>query len=150
LKIISKKKHQLGMSHGKARNILVKNILWNFLVESNKIFCVRCRKEMTIDNFSIDHIIPWIDSDDPKGLYFDIKNIGFSHIKCNFSLRRNSSGEKHGRSKVSDDDIKEMFLLRYRDKLTYSEIAEKYPIGASQVGRIIRKEQRKLKLNLEG
>jgi len=38
---------------------------------------------MSRETFSIEHVIPWLDSEDPVKLFFDLDNISFSHLKCN-------------------------------------------------------------------
>ena len=43
---------------------------------------------MTRETFSIEHLKPWLDSNDPVGLYFDLDNISFSHLSCNISDAR--------------------------------------------------------------
>ena len=42
---------------------------------------------------SIDHKTPWLHSEDPRGLFFDIDNIAFSHKSCNYSAARNRKGK---------------------------------------------------------
>jgi hypothetical protein len=83
-----KKEEQLGMSYGKANNILIRNIIWNFVVKSNMNFCYHCSGELNRENFSIEHIEPWLDSENPLELFFDIKNISFSHHSCNVGNSR--------------------------------------------------------------
>ena len=83
-----KKKKQLGMNHSTASHRLVKDILWKLIEESGKDNCCKCGKAMRRDTFSIEHITPWLDSEDPKGLFFDLENIGFSHLRCNISDAR--------------------------------------------------------------
>jgi hypothetical protein len=77
------KKHQLGMNPSTASHRLVKDILWVLLTETGRTLCYRCGEEMTRDTFSIDHVVPWLGSDTPVSLYFDIGNISFSHLRCN-------------------------------------------------------------------
>lgn len=43
---------------------------------------------MTRDTFSLEHIEPWLDSEDPVGLFFNQDNISFSHLSCNISDAR--------------------------------------------------------------
>jgi len=84
-----KKKEQLGMNPSTASGRLVKDILWDLLVKTNQDSCCKCNKPMTRETFSIEHLKPWLDSDDPVSLYFDLNNISFSHMSCNFSdIRR--------------------------------------------------------------
>jgi hypothetical protein len=37
---------------------------------------------------SIEHKIPWLDSENPISLFFDLENIAFSHLSCNSSAAR--------------------------------------------------------------
>ena len=82
------KKRQLGMNAGTASNRLVKDLLWNFVVTSGQGYCYHCDKPMSRSTFSIEHKEPWLHSDDPKGLFFSLDNISFSHKSCNSSAAR--------------------------------------------------------------
>lgn len=82
------KKRQLGMDPGTASNRLVKDLLWNFIVLSQSNFCYRCGAEMCRDTFSVEHKEPWLHSQDPVGIFFDLDNIAFSHLSCNVSASR--------------------------------------------------------------
>jgi len=84
-----KKQTQLGMNPSTASGRLVKDILFNFIEKSN-IKCFHCNIIMNRENFSIEHKIPWLDSKNPKELYFDLNNISFSHLKCNVAASRPS------------------------------------------------------------
>lgn len=84
----NKKHSQLGMNPSTAQHRLVKDILWSLIVKTNQHLCCKCNTEMSRDTFSIEHIEPWLDSKDPIGMFFDIKNISFSHKSCNFSTAR--------------------------------------------------------------
>ena len=65
---MEKKSAQLGMPHGTA----------------SINFCYRCKEEiLSVEDVTIDHKIPWLDSEDPSGMFFDIENIDFSHLSCN-------------------------------------------------------------------
>lgn len=83
-----KKKEQLGMNPSTASGRLVKDVLWNLIVQTKQDICCKCKKLMTRETFSIEHIKPWLDSDDPVGLYFNLENISFSHLSCNISDAR--------------------------------------------------------------
>ena len=85
-----KKKMQLGMNPSTAANRLVKDLLWNFIETTGQDACCKCGEPMSRETFSIEHVTPWLDSDDPVGLYFDLGNIGFSHLSCNIEDRRRS------------------------------------------------------------
>jgi hypothetical protein len=80
-----KKSNQLGMNHRTASHRLVKDLLWNFIVNAGLSNCCKCGKPMTREDFSIEHVEPWLDSDNPVGKFFDIVNIGYSHQSCNFA-----------------------------------------------------------------
>lgn len=83
-----KKKQQLGMHPSTASNRLVKDLLFHFITEQGKV-CHHCGEPMTRDDFTIEHIKPWLDSEDPLKLFFDLTNIAFSHLKCNIKAGRN-------------------------------------------------------------
>lgn len=92
-----KKKQQLGMNPSTASGRLVKDLLWNFVKTTGQDACCKCGEPMSRETFSIEHVTPWLDSDDPVGLYFDIENIGYSHLKCNVEDRRNGQlPSEHG------------------------------------------------------
>lgn len=84
-----KKKLQLGMNPSTASGRLVKDILWKLIVQTSQNICCKCHEPMARDTFSIEHIVPWLDSNDPQKLFFDLNNIGFSHLRCNVSDTRN-------------------------------------------------------------
>ncbi len=79
---------QLGMNKSTASHRLVKDLLWMLIEETGKNICSRCEKVMNRESFSIEHNLPWRDSDNPKNLFFDLTNISFSHISCNSSAAR--------------------------------------------------------------
>lgn len=82
---MDKKQEQLGMNPGTASNRLVKDLLYSMLQDKK---CYLCKEHMERENFSIEHKIPWLDSEDPIGLFFDLDNIAFSHRSCNSSRGR--------------------------------------------------------------
>lgn len=75
------------MSYGKASHTLVKDLLFSFICKTEHS-CFRCGLPLTRDTFSIDHIEPWLDSEDPVKSFFDLGNISFSHISCNSKAAR--------------------------------------------------------------
>lgn len=83
-----KKNQQLGMNHSTANGRLNRDLLWNFVKSTGADLCCKCSKPMCRDTFSVEHVIPWLDSEDPVGLFFDISNIKYSHIRCNISDAR--------------------------------------------------------------
>lgn len=91
-----KKKQQLGMNPSTASHRLVKDILWKLIVQTNQDTCCKCGEPMSRETFSIEHVTPWLDSEDPAGLYFDLNNINFSHLSCNVADRRQLKFAKCG------------------------------------------------------
>lgn len=89
-----KKAKQLGMNPSTASGRLVKDILWDLIVKTDQHFCCKCQKEMTRQTFSIEHLVPWLDSENPLSLYFDLENISFSHLSCNVADNRGGPKRK--------------------------------------------------------
>ena len=68
---------------------LKKQIMFMLLKKLGINKCWRCSELITdVKDLSIEHKKPWLDSKDPIGLYFDLDNIAFSHIKCNIGAAR--------------------------------------------------------------
>jgi len=83
------KTDQLGMNPGTASNRLKKNLLFEFAKRLDMHWCYQCGAEIKdCDDFTVEHKTPWLHSEDPKGLFFDIDNIAFSHKSCNYSASR--------------------------------------------------------------
>ncbi len=79
------------MDVGTATHKLKKIILFNLLQQLNKDYCFRCDNKIEIlRELSIEHKQPWLDSDNPLKLFFDLNNIAFSHLSCNCSAARQS------------------------------------------------------------
>lgn len=86
-----KKSEQVGMSISKAAHRLKKLIMFDLVKKLSQNKCYRCREAIDkVEEFSIDHIIPYLDSENPKELFFDLDNIAFSHLSCNFKAARKS------------------------------------------------------------
>ena len=86
---MDKKSEQLGMPSGTAAGRLRKNILFSLLKRLNENFCYQCGGEIEFeDELSIEHKVTWLNSEDPKSLFFDLDNIAFSHLSCNSSAAR--------------------------------------------------------------
>ena len=71
------------MDPSTASHRLVKDILWDLICKTDQNHCCKCKFPMSRDTFSIEHLEPWLHSENPVGLYFDLDNISFSHLKCN-------------------------------------------------------------------
>ena len=84
---MSVKNQQLGMNVSTANHKLKVDLLFKFVVLAGHK-CHRCGKELTRDTFSVDHIQPWLHTDKPLELFFDLDNIAFSHQACNTGARR--------------------------------------------------------------
>jgi len=79
-----KKASQLGMPAATARQILIKSLLYKMAQKLGADLCYRCKIKIdNIDDFSIDHIIDWLDTGNAIELYFDTDNVAFSHTLCN-------------------------------------------------------------------
>lgn len=76
------------MSYGTASHRLVKDLLYNYI--ASKEVCYQCGKPMSRDDFSIEHKEPWLDSEDPAGLFFNLENVAFSHLACNIKASRSA------------------------------------------------------------
>ena len=84
-----KKTAFLGMPLGTAASRLRKRVMFTMAQKLGEDVCFRCgRKIQTPEEFSLDHKEPW----EGVGieLFWDLENIGFSHLDCNIkSQRRN-------------------------------------------------------------
>lgn len=88
--VMDKKQSQLGMNPSTASHRLVKDILYSLVKQTGQNTCYQCGFPMTRETFSIEHKVPWIDSDNPVELYFNLDNISFSHLSCNAAAKRNT------------------------------------------------------------
>lgn len=92
MKKVNQVKHdQLGMNYSTASNRLVKDLLFNFIVTTGQNICFQCGEPMERSNFSIEHKTPWLHSENPVELYFDLSNISYSHLRCNVESARRST-----------------------------------------------------------
>ena len=80
---MNKKEQQLGMNPGTAANQLRKIILFDFVKINHLDICFHCNDIIKSENeLSIEHKVPWLDSEDPKGLFFSLENKeGFTEIE---------------------------------------------------------------------
>jgi len=91
--IKTKKKKQLGMDPGTASHRLKKAVLFSFAKKLDLNWCYQCGAEIeSINKFTLEHKVPWLDSDDPKDLFFNLDNIAFSHASCNYAASRARKG----------------------------------------------------------
>lgn len=86
---MNKKLEQLGCNLGSATLKLRKLILFDLIVKFNLNRCYRCGELINVvGDFTLDHKIDWLDSVNPKELFFDVSNVAFSHALCNRLARR--------------------------------------------------------------
>jgi hypothetical protein len=120
-----KKTKQLGMDPALASYTLRNDLLFAFVKISHP-FCFRCGEILTRDTFSVDHKVHWLDSPDPKGLFFDLENIAYSHLSCNSKASRNPQHTPH----LTDEERHQRKLgyqRKWREKhYTSEKRAEKY------------------------
>ena len=92
-----KKTQQLGMPIGTASAILRKNIMFALIRQLDLDICFQCGERIEgADELSIEHKVPYLDSKNPKELFFSLDNIAFSHLTCNIGARRHKAPQ-HGR-----------------------------------------------------
>lgn len=89
----SRKNIQLGMDSGTASYQLKKQLMFYMAQQLKMDYCYHCAAQIeTVAEISIEHKIPWLDSADPKKLFFDLDNIAFSHLVCNSKASRKVAG----------------------------------------------------------
>jgi hypothetical protein len=92
-----KKSEALGMSYGKAANILRKNIIFHLMQKCREDKCFRCGKPISnIEDMSIEHKISWMKSNNPIDNFFSMDNIAFSHLNCNISANKDYTNSRLG------------------------------------------------------
>lgn len=96
------KNEQLGMNPSTASAKLLKDILFSLILETNKNYCFHCGIKLTRETFSIEHKVPWLHSENPKELFFNLNNISFSHLECNVKAKR-SGGNKLRKSREDNE-----------------------------------------------
>lgn len=106
-----KKALQLGMNPSTASGRLIKDLLWDFVAKTGQDSCYHCGKKMTRETFSVEHITPWLDSDNPSEMFFDIGNISYSHHSCNVSAARRTT-----KLDLTSEERKERDACRKKEK----------------------------------
>lgn len=81
----SRKDSLLGEPHGTANSRLKKAIIFMLAGEiDGRLACFRCGKTIAdVRDLSIEHKESWQSAADPRMAFFDLKNIAFSHLRCN-------------------------------------------------------------------
>lgn len=111
-----KKQQQLGMNPSTASGRLVKDVLYSLVVKTDQNNCFHCGFPMSRETFSIEHKVPWLDSEDPLRLFFDLENISFSHQACNSSAARSGVKKYATREEAQQAKLKQS---RERRKAIY-------------------------------
>lgn len=62
--------------------------MWDLLLRTGATACCICGEEMEEGNYSVEHKIPWLHTEDPLATYMNIENIGYAHHRCNVRLAR--------------------------------------------------------------
>ena len=118
-----KKTLQLGMPNGTAAQKLRKMIMFQLIQKLGLNTCFQCGNKIeTIEELSIEHKVAWLDSNNPKELFFDLDNIAFSHLSCNCSNAKNFNKGKTKHPSISAyingcrcPECKELTRLRTQD-----------------------------------
>lgn len=129
-----KKTQRLGISISKARNLLLRMVLFDAVRKLKRDTCFRCGETInTVEELSLDHKKPWLDSDDPFTTYFDLDNITFSHNSCNSRAGRKVNIFQQGTDNVSSKLIDKDVLSIRNSSETISELARKYDVGRATI-----------------
>ena len=119
------KSKQLGIPISTAKSRLYKLIMFDLSKQCGNNRCFRCGEMIDhIKDFSVDHKIPWLHEKNAYDLFFDMKNIGFSHLRCNSgstrpgalsAIARSVTGLK-GVSVANDRNRKKKYRAFIKDK----------------------------------
>jgi len=75
------------MPYGTASQRLKKSLMLMLAQKCSMDTCCRCGQHIeTSEELSIEHVMPWQDVD--AQLFWDLNNIGFSHLSCNVAAAR--------------------------------------------------------------
>jgi hypothetical protein len=101
-----------------------KMIMFELAKQTNEDLCCRCGQRIkSLDTFSIEHIEPWLDSNDPVEKFFDLDNIAFSHIKCNID-----AASRRTTSRLTQNQVVEIKMLLRNGELSQRAIARKFGV----------------------
>ncbi len=92
MKARDKYEKQLEMDLGTAQHSLRKKVLFDLVKETCGVACYRCSKDMSEDDFTLDHKIAWRNSPKAKKLFWARDNIAWSHSVCNTQASRSANG----------------------------------------------------------
>lgn len=114
IKIKDRSRDQLGKGMTSANHQLHRDLLFDFAIKTGH-FCYRCGQPLTRDTFTIDHIVPWLDTENAKALFFSIDNIAFSHRVCNLSVTRRV--KKYATFKEQEKASNLRYKTKHRERL---------------------------------
>lgn len=118
---MSKYKNELlGENFSTATAKLKKSILFDLIKKLELDNCYRCTLKIdNIDDLSVEHKNSWQSADDPVNSFYDLDNIGFSHIRCNIC-----AAAKPNKKYSNNSEYKKAVWKRYYAK-NKSEILSK-------------------------
>jgi hypothetical protein len=113
-----RKSEALGMNFSTASSRLKLRIMLQLLKECGKNLCFRCNKEIEVaGDLSIDHKEDWLNSGRDKELFWDTKNILFSHRSCNTKAGLDKRTKFRGVTKLNKKGLTRRFQARvYENK----------------------------------
>jgi hypothetical protein len=86
------------MPYGTANAKLKKNIMFSLLQQLGQDVCHRCSTKIeNVKELTVEHILPWLDvysEELSSKLFWNLNNIGFSHLKCNIRASRRHTPAK--------------------------------------------------------
>lgn len=86
---LQKQADQLGMPRNTASMRLKKMVMFDLVQKLGLNSCFQCGKIIKkLSELTVEHKIPWLNSDKPAELFFDLDNIAFSHSVCNQAAAR--------------------------------------------------------------
>jgi hypothetical protein len=116
-----KKRRLLGQPYGTANGQLRKLLLFKFAKQLGLGSCHRCSVLIDdIEDFSIEHTVPWEGAVNPVETFFNLDTIAFSHLRCNSGagLRHKGLREstKHGIIRYDNGCRCEICVTAHSDK----------------------------------
>ena len=88
-----RKSAALGVNASSADSRLKTMLLFKLAGLLNLLDCYRCGGPIeSIDQFTKDHKVAWLNSENPSELFFDLDNVAFSHRTCNSSAATGTAG----------------------------------------------------------
>ena len=110
-----RKSRLLGLPIGTATHRLRKTIMFMMAQKLGLDTCHCCRQKIETANvFSIEHKESWQLSDNPYEKFFDLRNIAFSHLKCNISSGSRNKIYEDTRSRQLAYEATDKAKLRHR------------------------------------